>query len=87
MPYGDWNPMRTGPTLNPEYNELLARWAASGHMSEPECEDCGCDLTGRHVFDDGCMWVCERCCEAEDDAVFSERTLQDFERKHMGIGS
>ena len=80
--------MSAGPTLNPEYNALLVRWAASGHVSEPECEDCGCDLTGQQVFDDGCMWVCEKCRDAEDDdAVFSERTLQEFERKQMGIGS
>jgi hypothetical protein len=76
------------PTLNPEYNELLARWEASGHGSPPECEDCGCDLTGKAVVDDGCMWVCEACSELPDDAFpLSERDLQAWERKQMGIGS
>lgn len=79
----------SGPTKNPEYNALLIQWAAAGYGSEPECEDCGKDLTGEDVIDDGCMWVCTDCSEADEDdeLVFSERTLRDFERKQMGIGS
>ncbi len=50
-----------GPTLNHSYNDLLKRWAAGGHPSNPECEDCGCDLTGEKVFETSTMWVCEAC--------------------------
>jgi hypothetical protein len=54
----------TEPTLNPSYNDLLQRWAASGHPSGPECEECGCDLTGRDVHDTGLGWVCDDCLPA-----------------------
>jgi len=50
-----------GPTLNPIYNDLLIRWANSGHPSPPECEDCERDLTGQEVFEVNHGWVCEDC--------------------------
>lgn len=68
----------SGSTLNPEYNDLLARRAADGLPSEPECEDCGCDLADKHVVDDYGTWVCESCSEA-DDSMFSADTVRAFE--------
>jgi hypothetical protein len=50
-----------GPTLNPEYNALLVKWAEGGYSSKPECEACGKDLTGKEVHDTGLMWVCPVC--------------------------
>jgi len=49
------------PTLNPEYNYLLKAWAEQGFPSEPECEDCGCDLTGSHVYETSTSWLCTSC--------------------------
>lgn len=66
------------PTLNSDYNDLLVRRAADGLPSEPECEDCGCDLTGKVVVDDYGTWVCESCSKA-DDSAFSADTVRAFE--------
>lgn len=69
----------SGPTLNPDFNELHARCVAAGVAPErPECEDCGCDLTGRDVVDDYGMWVCVPCSKA-DDSMFSADTVRAFE--------
>jgi hypothetical protein len=81
-----------GPTLNPEYNDVLAKWTAMGEDSRPECEDCGCDLTGREVIEeDKVMWVCADCHaeweEDDDEIVFSESAAQRAERQQMGFGS
>jgi hypothetical protein len=46
-----------GPTLNPEYNELLIRWKSD----KPECENCGRNLTGKNIYDIGTCWVGD-CC-------------------------
>jgi hypothetical protein len=64
-----------GPTLNPDYNEAFA---GQTEIAEPECEDCGCDLTGRDVVDDHGMWVCVPCSKA-DDSMFSADTVRAFE--------
>jgi len=68
-----------GPTKNPDFNETLARRAADGLPSEPECEDCGCDLAGEEVVDDYGTWVCVACSTA-DDSIFSERTVRALEQ-------
>jgi len=61
-------PFRSGPTLNPEYNDLLVKWAEAGESCNPECEECEADLTGEDVFEfDGVMWVCKQCLENLDD--------------------
>jgi len=52
-----------GPTLNQDYNRCLARWQSNNTGVKPECEECGCDLTGRHVIGDGNGWMCEECAE------------------------
>jgi hypothetical protein len=51
----------SGPTLNPEYNALLVAWAEQGHPCDPECEECGDDLTGKEVHETGIAWVCSKC--------------------------
>lgn len=66
-----------GPTLNQNYNNVLAVWAAGGFDSKPECEDCGCDLTGQKVIDAGSMWLCVKCDEKPAVMVPSE-PREDF---------
>lgn len=56
-----------GPTLNSSYNRVLKRWWADGHPSTPECEECGCDLTGKKVFETPTLWVCEKCNEEDQN--------------------
>ena len=63
-----------GPTLNHVYNDLLKRWSAGGHESTPECEDCGCDLTGKEVHETSTQWVCIECKEKDDDSDDSHIT-------------
>lgn len=63
-----------GPTLNPTYNHLLRQWG----NALPECEDCGCDLTGAKVFDIGTMWVCSSCKEADDNTYHEPDYREDF---------
>lgn len=50
-----------GPTLNPEYNATLQDWGRAGRACEPECEDCGRDLTGQHVRERTVGWFCVAC--------------------------
>jgi hypothetical protein len=45
-----------GPTLNPAYNDTLL-----GGVYKPQCEECGCDLTGKVVVGSSCKWLCELC--------------------------
>jgi hypothetical protein len=52
--------MNNGPTLNPRYNAVLARWAKGGHDATPACEECSKCLKGAQVYDIG-MWACEEC--------------------------
>jgi ribosome-binding protein aMBF1 (putative translation factor) len=59
--------MQNGPTLNNEYNALLIAWAEQGASSKPECEECGCDLTGKPVIETAILWVCEDCADGDDD--------------------
>jgi hypothetical protein len=73
------NQMPSTPTLNVVYNNLLLRWAASGHPSPPECEDCGCDLTGKDVHDTGAMWLCDTCKDADDNTDHEPLWQEDFE--------
>lgn len=54
-----------GPTQNLEYNGVLAKWAAEGYGSKPECEDCGCDLTGLAVYETPINWLCRACYEKD----------------------
>lgn len=67
-----------GPTLNHYYNNLLKRWAASGHPSPPECEDCGCDLTGKEVHETG-NWVCKSCKEKDDETYHEPLYRENFD--------
>jgi hypothetical protein len=67
----------SGPTLNPEYNNLLKRWSCSGVEHLPECEDCGNDMTGQNVTDAPGMWVCETCAKKEREFIPMYR--EDFE--------
>jgi hypothetical protein len=55
------SPLPSGPTLNPEYNHLLVKWAESGHDATPECEECGENLTGKQVHDTSTNWLCTSC--------------------------
>jgi hypothetical protein len=53
-----------GPTLNPVYNDTLL-----DGIYKPQCEKCGCDLTGKQVVPAPLQmkpidWICELC---EDD--------------------
>ncbi len=70
-----------GPTLNPSYNSLLLDWKRQGYSSNPECEECSCDLTGKEVRDIGTMWVCVKC--ASRDEIKSD--YRHEERKQLGI--
>ncbi|MGH8335630.1 MAG: hypothetical protein ACRETL_02120 [Gammaproteobacteria bacterium] len=65
------------PTLNENYNWTLAQWAASGHDSKPECEDCGTDLTGQHVRETRYGWFCVPCAE-KPRAVAHASWREDF---------
>lgn len=57
-----------GPTLNPEYNLLLVKWSiVSGEICKPECEECGCDLTGKEVHETLCTWLCSSCYRFADE--------------------
>jgi len=96
-------PLPAGPTLNPEYNELLVRWAQDGHPSDPECEECSDDLTGKEVHETSTNWLCTPCHEkhegfealaAPDEECFdygdvSPRHNKDREDFHAddGLGS
>jgi len=67
-----------GPTLNHSYNDLLRRWAAGGHESSPECEDCGCDLTGQEVHETSTNWLCAPCKEKDDETIHEPYYREDF---------
>jgi hypothetical protein len=57
-----------GPTQNESYNHLLRKWAASGHPSEPRCEECDCDMTDHDVIEGYRGWYCtEECCDNAND--------------------
>ncbi len=65
------------PTLNPEYNALLLYWVSQGASSNPECEECGCDLTGKDVIETDILWVCCECADEQglyhaDDELCAE---------------
>lgn len=59
-----------GPTFNPTYNKVLANWiATTTPNAKPECENCGCDLTGCDVQETAYEWLCDECAsEAGYDA-------------------
>lgn len=65
----------SGPTLNVEYNWLLAEWARHGEPSPPSCEDCECDLTGREVVEKH-GWLCEECAQKDFGGEASYREYQ-----------
>jgi len=73
--------MPSTPTLNPLYNHILLRWAASGSPSSPECEECGEDVTGKDIHDTGTMWLCDGCKEEHDENSCDDEPLwvEDFE--------
>lgn len=82
------------PTLNAAYNELLAKWAASGHDATPECEICGANLTGKNVYDTADGWAGDCCACAEDEAEYSEdedepifcaEDTDNFEDEHASL--
>lgn len=53
-----------GITLNEKYNEAVLY----DEEGDPACEECGCDLTGKQVYELSCAWLCEKCrdeCIAE----------------------
>ena len=56
---------KAAPTLNPTYNNLLVKWNKERNDNdpecEPECENCGMDLTKEPVWDTGILWVCCGC--------------------------
>lgn len=65
--------MVSGPTLNTEYNLILQSWEDAGEAHTPECEECGCNLTGKQVFETTVTWLCMSCWNEhpesyEDDA-------------------
>lgn len=70
------------PTLNVEYNGVLRKWAFTGYGAKPECESCGCDLTGESVADVGTGWYCQRCGEHSEYVDEDDRSS---ERRQMGI--
>lgn len=74
----------TGPTLNPEYNQVLAKWRSEGFPSEPECEDCGKSLIGENVHDIGHMWVCDTCYDLPAEPLVDVDEREDF---HADDGS
>jgi ribosomal protein L37AE/L43A len=55
--------MENGPTLNEAFNVYLKKRNPFGH-GEPECEECGSNLTDKHVYHADGMWVCEKCQHA-----------------------
>lgn len=69
------------PTLNAVYNSLLVKWAAAGHPTDPDCEECGCDLTGKQVVEvEKRTWTCEACAESiESDNACDEEHCDDRE--------
>jgi hypothetical protein len=63
---------RQGPTHNVSYNNLLRRWAVSPCQPvEPECENCGGDMTGQQVYETRYNWVCGTCIAANDSGDWS----------------
>jgi hypothetical protein len=50
------------PTLNPEFNVLVAQGT-----HDPACEECCADLASREVHDTGVSWVCSECFKASED--------------------
>lgn len=71
----------SGPTLNRAYNDLLIRWG----NAQPECEDCGSNLTGKRVHDTGTMWLGDCCKRGESDDTLSDAETRRAERQQMGI--
>jgi hypothetical protein len=67
-----------GPTLNHVYNNLLQRWGANGTDASPECEDCGCDLTGKEVYETSTNWLCAECKEKDDETYHEPIWQEDF---------
>lgn len=67
-----------GPTLNHSYNHLLSKWAVGGFASEPECEDCGCDLTGKEVYETATNWLCAECKEKDDNEYHEPLYRENF---------
>lgn len=65
------------PTLNPEYNKCLAKWAKQGYPSEPCCETCGADLTGQRVIEAGIGWICLTCFERGEHGCPADKR-EDF---------
>lgn len=55
----------SGPTHNRAYNRALASWATADSPAQPECEDCGADMTGAPVFETEVGWLCTACAERE----------------------
>lgn len=49
------------PTLNPDYNSVLDYWVREGYSGNPKCEECGCDLTGKQVYETSIAWLCQDC--------------------------
>jgi hypothetical protein len=55
--------MSSSLTLNEAYNKELEKCAPFGH-GEPECQECGCDLTGKQVYRVDNIWCCSDCQHA-----------------------
>ena len=80
------------PTLNQSYNRVLESWKKQGCDSKPECEDCGCDLTGKDVVESHYGWLCTSCAEAQgidpndcgDDLEFVQVEDDDYEDDQPG---
>lgn len=60
-------------TLNPDYDQTRRNWAATGHDSDPSCENCGADTEGRAVHETSVSWVCDGCLP---EAIESDREYQ-----------
>ena len=71
-----------GPTRNAEYNAVLASWKEQGAPSDPQCEECGCDLTGKEVVEITIGWYCETCAETYDGDVTGGEWPHDREDFH-----
>jgi len=61
-----------GPTLTAAYNKELQIRSQFGH-GEPECQECGCNLTGQKVYRVASTWCCESCYYVLEDEVKHSR--------------
>lgn len=81
---------RMSVTNNEEYNRLLEKWRGADPATNPECEECGCDLTGKDVYGGKYGWYCMGCGPSVEKDINSNSTMSDYEermweRRQMGL--